>query len=110
MPGRQATSLWWNLQHRIELALQADEPLAGAISDLIKAFNHLPREVTFQIAACMGIHPRIIRAWAAAAIQLKRHFVVRGSPSAQVLSTTRFVEGCGMSVVAMVLINTLIHS
>ena len=45
IPGRQATTLWWSMQHRIELALQSAEPLTGATSDLIKAFNHLPREV-----------------------------------------------------------------
>ena len=94
----------------IELALQASEPLTGATSDIVKAFNHLPREVTFQVARCMGVHPDIILAWASAATQLKRHFVVKNSPSCQVGSTTGFVEGCGMSVVAMVLINTLIHA
>jgi len=110
MPGKQATSLWWSLQHRVELALQMKAPLTGATSDLIKAFNHLPREVTFQIAKCMGVHPRIITAWTSATVFLKRHFVVRNSPSQQVTSTTGFVEGCGMSVVAMVLVNTLIHA
>ena len=30
IPGRQATTLWWIRQHRIELALQAAEPLSGA--------------------------------------------------------------------------------
>ena len=110
IPGRQAASLWWTMQHRIELALQASEPLTGATSDLVKAFNHLPREVTFQVASCMGVHPNIIKAWAASTTQLKRHFVVKNSPSSQVGSTTGFVEGCGMSVVAMVLVNSLIHA
>ena len=36
--------------------------------------------------------------------------MVRNSPSQQVTSTTGFVEGCGMSVVAMVLVNALIHA
>ena len=110
IPGRQATSLWWTMQHRIELALQAAEPLTGATSDVVKAFNHLPREVTFQVALRMGVHPHIVRAWAASATQLKRHFVVKNAPSAQVSSTTGFVEGCGLSVVAMVLINSLLHA
>ena len=110
IPGRQASSLWWNMQHRIELALQSAEPLTGATSDVVKAFNHLPREVTFQVAIRMGVHPQIIRAWAASTTQLRRHFVVKNSPSAQVSSTTGFVEGCGLSVVAMVLINTLLHA
>ena len=26
IPGRQATSLWWSMQHRIEMALQSNEP------------------------------------------------------------------------------------
>jgi len=110
IPGRQATQLWWSMQHRIELALQASEPLNGATSHVVKAFNHLPREVTFKVAACMGIHPNIIRAWAASTTQLRSHFVVQNSPSMQVQSTTGFVEGCGLSVVAMVLINTLLHA
>ena len=110
IPGRQATSLWWTMQHRIELALQSSEPLTGATSDVVKAFNHLPREVTFQVALRMGVHPNVVRAWASSAAHLQRHFVVKNSPSAQVSSTTGFVEGCGLSVVAMVLINTLLHA
>lgn len=58
----------------------------------------------------MGIHPNIIRAWSSATVNLRRHFVVRQSSSEQVMSTTGFVEGCGLSVVSMVLINTLIHA
>ena len=110
IPGKQAVSLWWTMQHRIEQAMYAGDPLTGAVSDLCKAFNHLPRTVTFQIAASMGVHPNILRAWAASTVNLKRHFVVRNSPSAQVTSTTGFVEGCGMSVVGMVLVNTLVHA
>ena len=110
IPGKHAATLWWTLQHRIEQSMYSGEPMTGAVSDLCKAFNHLPRVVTFQIAASMGVHPHIIRAWASSAVQLQRHFVVRGCPSAQVSSTTGFVEGCGMSVVGMVLVNTLIHA
>ena len=55
IPGRH--TLWWSLQHRIEMALQASEPLTGATSDLVKAFYHLPREVTFQVANCMDVRP-----------------------------------------------------
>ena len=110
IPGKQAVSLWWTMQHRIEQSMYAGEPMTGAVSDLCKAFNHLPRTVTFQIAASMGIHPNILRAWAASTIHLKQHFVVRDSPSAQVTSTTGFVEGCGMSVVGMVLVNILVHA
>ena len=105
IPGRQATTLWWSLQHRIELALQAGQPLTGVTSDLVKAFNFLPREVAFKVASCMGVHPKILKAWASATVHLKRHFVVP-----QVKSTTGFVERCGLCVVSMVLINTLIHA
>jgi len=110
IPGKQAIGLWWTLQHRIEQAMYAGEPLTGAVSDLCKAFNHLPRLVTFQAAASLGVHPDIIRAWSASTVHLQRHFVVRDCPSAQVTSTTGFVEGCGMSVVGMVLINALVHA
>jgi len=110
VPGKQAVGLWWTLQHRIEQAMYAGEPLTGAVSDLCKAFNHLPRTVTFQAALSLGVHPNIVRAWAASTVHLQRHFVVRDCPSAQVTSTTGFVEGCGMSVVGMVLINALVHA
>ena len=53
----------------------------------------------------MGVHPKILKAWASATVHLKRHFVVP-----QVKSTTGFVERCGLCVVSMVLINTLIHA
>ena len=90
--------------------MYAQQPLNGAVSDLCKAFNHLPREVTFKVGVALGVHPKILRAWMSASVCLQRHFVVRGAPSAQVGSTTGFVEGCGMSVVGMVLINSLIHA
>ena len=94
IPGKQAVSLWWTLQHRIEQAMYAGEPLTGAVSDLCKAFNHLPRTVTFQAALALGVHKDIVRAWAASTVLLQRHFVVRDCPSEQVTSTTGFVEGC----------------
>ena len=47
--------------------------------------------------------------WAGALTQMKRYFVIRNSLSEGVESTTGFPEGCGLSCVAMVLVDLIFH-
>eukprot|EP00435_Cladocopium_sp_Y103_P054336 s1144_g17.t1 len=108
-PKRTALSLWWSIQQRVELALYQDAPANGIISDIIKAFNCLPRLPVYAAAKAIGVPNALLHSWSLAATGIKRYFYIQGSPSAPALSCTGFVEGCGLSVCAMSLLNMVIH-
>eukprot|EP00435_Cladocopium_sp_Y103_P048140 s519_g14.t1 len=108
-PGQTAMSLWWSLQQRIELSLYQEASSNGVISDIIKAFNCLPRLPVFAAARAIGVPKALLHAWGLATTKLRRYFYIQGSPSAPAYSCTGFVEGCGLSVRAMSLLNLVIH-
>ena len=110
MPGQSSVSIWWQLQSRIEDAHYNEEHLTGRVTDLIKAFNLLPREPIFHVAKQLGIDPGILRAWQGAVRSIRRRFFVRMQPSQGVRSSTGFPEGDPLSVTAMALANIVIHS
>eukprot|EP00435_Cladocopium_sp_Y103_P002091 s1587_g1.t1 len=110
LPGRSSPAVWWQLQSLVERSLYDGSPCTGIVSDLIKAFNGLPRYPLFEIAVHIGICPGIVRAWASAVSQVTRQFWVRGQPGPPLRSSTGYPEGCGLSVCAMCLCNLLLHS
>eukprot|EP00438_Fugacium_kawagutii_P032771 Skav206040 [mRNA] locus=scaffold1314:836404:840515:- [translate_table: standard] len=67
------------------------------------------RKPIFHAAYKLGICPRILRAWEAATEQITRHFWVRGEPSEGLTSVTGLPEGCGLSVVGMVIYDMILH-
>ena len=107
--GRHATQLWSKLLWAIEWSYQQNIALSGLVLDLQKAFNMLPRLAVFEIAAHVGLPPFVLVAWAGALSQMKRHFLIRNSLSEGVPSVTGFPEGCGLSCVAMVLVDAAFH-
>eukprot|EP00435_Cladocopium_sp_Y103_P065405 s797_g27.t1 len=108
-PNRTALNLWWSIQERIELALYQEAPTNGIICDIIKAFNCIPRLPVFGAACAIGVPDSLITAWSTASTMLKRYFFIQGSPSPPATSCTGFVEGCGLSVCAMSLLNLVVH-
>lgn len=80
------------------------------ITDLIKAFNTVPREPVFQAAVVIGIPIEIVRGWAAAVTQLRRVFWVRNQPGPFLGSCAGFPEGCALSVAEMGLCNLIVHA
>ena len=110
MPKRSAPELWYHLQSVVEQSLYDGAAGSGLVTDLVRAFNCLPREPIFHAAIQIGVPANIVRAWAAAVIGIKRFFWVRGQPSEGVQSGTGFPEGCALSVAAMGLCNLVIHS
>ncbi len=73
--------------------------------DVIKCFNHLPREPLLQMCLHLGAPPQVISAWRQALQQMTRRFSIRGSVGPPLSSSTGFAEGCGLSVVAMLVSN-----
>ena len=109
MPGVSSTSVWWQLQNRIEDAHYTDFKLAGCVTDLVKAFNLLPRAPIFHAARRLGIDEATLRAWEGAVGNVQRRFFIRQQPSAGVPSCTGFPEGDPLSVVAMAIANIVVH-
>lgn len=107
--GRSATAMWYEMQMQIEIAQWEDRALTGAIADIIKAFNCLPRIPILTGAFQLGIHERILRPWTSMLTRLTRHFVIRKSYSPGLKSTTGLAEGCGLSVAGMMITNIIMH-
>ncbi len=109
MPGRTTAEIWWTLQADLEASMTQGLKKTGVVTDLIKAFNGLPRTPIFAAAIKVGIDERIVRGWASAVSQIKRHFWVRNQPGPSLGSCTGLPEGCGMSVVGMAIYNIIMH-
>ena len=107
--GSHANQVWSKLLWTIEWSYQQEIPLTGLVLDLQKAFNLLPRLAVFEIAAHVGLPGAMMVGWAGALAHMKRFFLIRNSFSEGVSSTTGFREGCGLSCVAMVLIDAAFH-
>lgn len=107
--ARSACHMWRLILDKVESAYQDDSPACGLILDLEKAFNTLPRLPVFAIAQVMGLSFDLLTAWAGFLGSMTRRFVVRGSYSPPVSSTCGFPEGCGLSCVAMLLLDQVWH-
>ena len=75
------------------------------VADLQKAFNMIPRLVVFEIAHHIGTPGYGLVAWAGALTQMSRRLLLRGSLTSGIPSVTGFPEGCGLSCIAMVLVD-----
>ena len=109
MPGRTTAEIWWTLQSELEASMSQGLKKSGLVTDLIKAFNGLPRMPIFAAAIKIGVDGRIVRGWASAVAKIKRHFWVRNQPGPGLGSCTGLPEGCGMSVVGMAIYNIMMH-
>ena len=108
-PGRYAGQVWAKLLWCIEHSFHQAIDLSGLVADLQKAFNMLPRLVVFEIAAHMGLPGYMLVGWAGALADMRRRFLLRGSFTEGVPSVTGFPEGCGLSCVAMLLLDNAFH-
>ena len=108
-PGRYAAQVWSKLLWTVEHAFQHEVDMTGLVADLQKAFNMIPRVAVFEIAGHLGLPGPMLVAWAGALTHMKRRFLLRGSLTAGVPSVTGFPEGCGLSCVAMLLVDFAFH-
>ena len=109
MGGRTAAQLWFGLQLQLEEARYSGTAVVGAIADLEKAFNLLPRAPVMAAARVVGIPEAILVGWCGALSSMKRHFRIRGSVGPGLLSVTGFPEGCGLSCLATALVDLSLH-
>ena len=104
-PNRQAMDLWYTISSLVEYGNHFDERCCGALADLSKCFNNIPRIPVFVIAKKLGLPDRICQPWQQALLSMERRFCVNGAVSKPHTSSCGFPEGDPLSVVAMVLIN-----
>ena len=109
LPERTASHLWMSLQAAVECACQAGDSLFGFCTDLVKAFNALPRCPLLQTLAQLGVPQWLTSAWRQFLQGVERRFIVRGMVSAAVRSVCGFPEGDPLSTVAMATTNLLFH-
>ena len=110
IPERCTTNMWMCLQQELDQNFYNGLPTNGAVLDIVKCFNHLPRIPIFAVMKHLGVAVPILRAWSCALRNMERRFAIRGSVSTPVRSTTGFAEGCSLSVCAMVATNQLISA
>ena len=109
LPGRSAACVWYGTQACIELARRAGIARHGIVTDIIKAFNCIPRPPVYGLALLFGIPRNVVMGWQGALHLLTRRFRVRSSVGPGVRSLTGFPEGCGMSCTAAVLLGICFH-
>ena len=95
-PHCQSSFIWTHLAWMVEDAYIGETAVAGIVADIEKAFNHLPREVVFQMGVIFGIPFATLQAWASAMGGLERRFQIRDNLGPPVPSCTGFPEGCAM--------------
>ena len=110
LPQKSTTMIWLGIQSLIEQAEEDGENACGAMVDITKCFNHLPRMPIMEVCIHLGIDTRIVRAWSAALCQMERRFHIRGATGPGLKSTTGCAEGCALSVVGMLAINLLVDA
>ena len=107
--GYRASHLWRAVLDEVEVAHGQQVECGGIVFDLEKAFNTLPRLVCLGLAQLIGLDGGTLRAWAGALGSMTRAFEVRGSLSMPIEATCGFAEGCGMSCLAMLLLDQIWH-
>ena len=109
LPGRSCLDLTFNLQSTIESALRSGTALCGALFDIEKCFNNIPRKPILFLAEWFGLDLGVIRAWSSFLRQIHRAFLIHGVPSDSILSDTGLPEGDSMSCVGMLLLTFSYH-
>lgn len=106
-PHKETAHVWWQVANMIERCFYDDDTptLTGAIADLTKCFNCLPRIPVLTLARLLGLPAGVCLAWQHALLHMQRRFVVTGGVGRALRSSCGFPEGCALSVVSMFMIN-----
>ena len=77
----------------IELGHHEGREISGAVIDLVKCFNLLPRMPVLMMLKQFQVPGPILRAWSSALVSMQRRFKLRNCTGPGILSTTGFAEG-----------------
>lgn len=103
--GHSTAQVWWSISAQLETTWYENSELSGAIGDIIKCFNNLPRVPVLAIAKHLKVADHLIVPWFHSISQLQRRFVVAGGTGPICLGVTGFPEGDPLSVCSMYLVN-----
>eukprot|EP00438_Fugacium_kawagutii_P026388 Skav226555 [mRNA] locus=scaffold1427:6548:9886:+ [translate_table: standard] len=108
-PGFSSKSVWWHVASQIEAAYHDGEELSGAITDICKCFNTIPRAVVYGLGIFLGVPKSFMTSWHSAVHSLERRFVIHGQISPAIQAVTGYPEGDPLSVLAMTFVNVYMH-
>ena len=109
LPGREPLELWLGLQSEIEEALMDGSELVGISTDLVRAFNHIPRAQSAELSKHIGVPDRVLQPWMSFLQDCTRAFAVDGHISPFIGSSSGVPEGDAMSVFCMVQLDWAYH-
>ena len=110
VPGCEPAQVWTMIQSEVELVLAENRDFCGLSTDLVRAFNHIPREHTFFLASHLGVPMRVLQPWKSFLSNCKRAFRIRGSLGNETDSTCGLPEGDSLSVYGMVQLGMCWHA
>ena len=109
LPGYEAAEIWLLLQGLIENAHLHGDVRCGFVTDIIKAFESLPRDPVYFLCEWLGVPPRVLGLWKSFLNNMTRRFRLGDSVGDSLQSTSGFPEGCAMSCVAMGMVDLSFH-
>ena len=109
LPHKSTCDVWYSILTSIELAHHTNQEASGAVIDLIKCFNLIPRMPILMFMRIFQVAEPILLAWGSALVSMRRRFKLRNCTGPGIPSTTGYAEGCGMSVTAMLAVNLVAH-
>ena len=105
LPGRECGEIWHLVQALAETCLLLGAPLAGAITDIKKAFENVPRRPLMDLARHVGISSKIVSPWERFLTSMQRRFMLHQQVGEPISSNHGLPEGDGLSVLGMTLID-----
>ena len=109
-PRKETAHVWMTVAQLVESGLDQESPVVGAVADITKCFNALPRVPVLTLARLVGVPPGVCHAWHLALHQMERRFTAQGCIGRALRSSCGFPEGDALSVCAMFLINLAHHA
>ena len=95
MPKKSAKHVWFHVQEAIEYSTHHGTEISGAVIDIVKCFNALPRRPLLAIANHIGIPLTVTGPWASALQAMTRRFTVRQAVGPALPSNNGMPEGDG---------------
>ncbi|CAK9010815.1 Putative ATP-dependent RNA helicase DHX57 [Durusdinium trenchii] len=109
VPGQEAAGIWAYWQALIELSCCGGSALCGLSSDIVRAFNCLPRRPLLWMISHIGTPSTVTGPWDSFLASMSRSFMVQGALSTFSGSQVGFPEGDALSVFAMCVLDWTWH-
>ena len=109
LPGCEATEIWFLLQGLLETAHQTGECYNGFVTDLVKAFESLPRTPVRLLCEWIGLPKPVLDLWHQFLGSMDRRFRIGNRVGPSLSSNTGYPEGCALSCVAMAVVDLSFH-